>query len=109
MRQKLRMPQFFDVIWGAGASWWSLQMARELDDAILEERQYSVIAPFGATFLMLDDLGAHLLPKDFIETHLAFSRQPEQPKRYVHDLMWGLRESVPRSWRLCGKLRNNAG
>jgi ferredoxin--NADP+ reductase/benzoyl-CoA 2,3-dioxygenase component A len=36
------------------------------------------------------------LPSDFIETHLAFSRQPEQPKRYVQDLMWDQRESVAR-------------
>ncbi len=27
------------------------------------------------------------LPKDFIETHLAFSRTPGQPKRYVQDAM----------------------
>jgi benzoyl-CoA 2,3-dioxygenase component A len=27
------------------------------------------------------------LPKDFIDIHLAFSRTPNQPKRYVQDLM----------------------
>jgi benzoyl-CoA 2,3-dioxygenase component A len=27
------------------------------------------------------------LPKDFIDIHLAFSRTPGQPKRYVQDLM----------------------
>jgi benzoyl-CoA 2,3-dioxygenase component A len=27
------------------------------------------------------------LPKDFIDTHFAFSRTPDQPKRYVQDLM----------------------
>lgn len=27
------------------------------------------------------------LPKDFMATHLAFSRDPEHPKRYVQDLM----------------------
>lgn len=36
------------------------------------------------------------LPKDFIETYLAFSRQAERPKRYVQDLMWDQRESVAR-------------
>jgi benzoyl-CoA 2,3-dioxygenase component A len=29
----------------------------------------------------------HKLPKDFIDVNLAFSRTPEQPKRYVQDLM----------------------
>jgi benzoyl-CoA 2,3-epoxidase subunit A len=108
--------------------------------------QVKVIGPFGATFLMPDDLSAHLLmictgtgsapmramterrrrlrtandgelmlffgartqqelpyfgpltslPKDFIETYLAFSRQPDRPKRYVQDLMWDQRESVAR-------------
>ena len=27
------------------------------------------------------------LPKEFVETHLAFSRPPNQPKHYVQDLM----------------------
>ena len=27
------------------------------------------------------------LPKDFIDTNLAFSRAPNQPKRYVQDLL----------------------
>jgi benzoyl-CoA oxygenase/reductase BoxA protein len=36
------------------------------------------------------------LPRDFIETHLAFSRPPGEPKRYVQDLMWEQRESVAR-------------
>ncbi|MFM7331884.1 MAG: benzoyl-CoA 2,3-epoxidase subunit BoxA, partial [Brachymonas sp.] len=27
------------------------------------------------------------LPKDFIETHFAFSRTPDQPKKYVQDVM----------------------
>jgi benzoyl-CoA oxygenase/reductase BoxA protein len=108
--------------------------------------QVKVIGPFGATFLMPNDLGTHLLmictgtgsapmramterrrrlrepndgvlmlffgarsqqelpyfgpltklSSDFIETHLAFSRQPERPKRYVQDLMWDQRESVAR-------------
>jgi len=30
---------------------------------------------------------ASTLPKKFIETHLAFSRLPNQPKHYVQDLM----------------------
>jgi benzoyl-CoA oxygenase/reductase BoxA protein len=108
--------------------------------------QVKVIGPFGATFLMPDDPGAHLLmictgtgsapmramterrrrrraandgqlmlffgartqqelpyfgpltslPRDFIETHLAFSRSPGEPKRYVQDLMWAQRVSVAR-------------
>lgn len=29
----------------------------------------------------------HKLPPDFIDVNLAFSRVPDQPKRYVHDLM----------------------
>ncbi|MDH5247153.1 MAG: benzoyl-CoA 2,3-epoxidase subunit BoxA [Betaproteobacteria bacterium] len=29
----------------------------------------------------------HKLPKDFMDVHLAFSRTPGQPKRYVQDLM----------------------
>jgi benzoyl-CoA 2,3-epoxidase subunit A len=29
----------------------------------------------------------HKLPKDFVDVHLAFSRTPGQPKRYVQDLM----------------------
>jgi benzoyl-CoA 2,3-dioxygenase component A len=29
----------------------------------------------------------HKLPKDFIDVNLAFSPIPEQPKRYVQDLM----------------------
>ena len=34
------------------------------------------------------------LPSEFIETHLAFSRMPEQPKRYVQDLMRDNKEAV---------------
>jgi benzoyl-CoA 2,3-epoxidase subunit A len=36
------------------------------------------------------------LPRDFIETHLAFSRLPDRPKRYVQDLMRENMESVAR-------------
>jgi sulfite reductase alpha subunit-like flavoprotein len=36
------------------------------------------------------------LPADFLETHLAFSRSTERPKRYVQDLMWEKKESVAR-------------
>jgi benzoyl-CoA oxygenase/reductase BoxA protein len=36
------------------------------------------------------------LPTDFIDIHLAFSRAPGAPKRYVQDLMWEQRESVGR-------------
>jgi benzoyl-CoA oxygenase/reductase BoxA protein len=34
------------------------------------------------------------LPTDFIDIHLAFSRAPGAPKRYVQHLMWEQRESV---------------
>jgi sulfite reductase alpha subunit-like flavoprotein len=36
------------------------------------------------------------LPTDFIDIHLAFSRAPGAPKRYVQDLMWEQRETVAR-------------
>jgi benzoyl-CoA 2,3-epoxidase subunit A len=36
------------------------------------------------------------LPPDFIETHLAFSRLPDHPKRYVQDLMRDQTEAVGR-------------
>ncbi len=37
------------------------------------------------------------LPKSFIDVHLAFSREPGQPKRYVQDL---LRDQADQVWRL---------
>jgi benzoyl-CoA 2,3-dioxygenase component A len=37
------------------------------------------------------------LPKSFIDVHLAFSREPGQPKRYVQDL---LRDEAEKVWRL---------
>lgn len=36
------------------------------------------------------------LPQDFLETHLAFSRSGEHPKRYVQDLMWEKKDAVAR-------------
>jgi benzoyl-CoA oxygenase/reductase BoxA protein len=36
------------------------------------------------------------LPRDFIATHLAFSRSPGHTKQYVQDLMWEQRESIAR-------------
>jgi benzoyl-CoA 2,3-dioxygenase component A len=32
--------------------------------------------------------------RGFIDTHLAFSRRPGEPKHYVQDLMWEQRELV---------------